>query len=254
MQKTKKIKKFADLWNPGTLKLIQNWVGKARLVSLNKKWPQIPGPLDFRPITVLSPLFKWLESRFLQKLNTYLLENMEKSQTGFVPGFGTLFNVRKMISAIRKTKSHHKKAAVFIDYSSAFNCVNRGLLYEILKKKQILTDLEIEYINCLHSMIHYVAGGETFYFRDGVPQGSLLSPALFDIYIEEVLVTLQSEFPDLVCFAYADDIAFIVGLDVLEQFLHRLEIVSNNFQLKINRYKSAVLFLKRKKIPNPDNI
>ncbi len=45
------------------LQLITN-LGYARLVPLNKKWPDIPHGEDFRPIVVLSSLFKFIELRF----------------------------------------------------------------------------------------------------------------------------------------------------------------------------------------------
>ncbi len=66
-----------------------NDIFRARLVPLNKVWPEIPSPDQFRPITVLSAMYKFIELRFLPKLNKYLKERLDKSQTGFVPGLGT---------------------------------------------------------------------------------------------------------------------------------------------------------------------
>ena len=90
-RETKRIDLINNLWNKATLKLVPN-LGCARLIPLNKVWPAIPTAAQFRPITVLCPLFKWLESRFLAKLNDNLVENMMKEQTGFVPGIGTSVN------------------------------------------------------------------------------------------------------------------------------------------------------------------
>lgn len=42
-----------------------NKIGEARLIPLNKVWPDIPKAHEFRPIVVLSPMFKFLELRFL---------------------------------------------------------------------------------------------------------------------------------------------------------------------------------------------
>jgi hypothetical protein len=41
---------------------------KARLITLNKVWPNIPTLDNFRPITVLSPIIKFIEMIFLPKL------------------------------------------------------------------------------------------------------------------------------------------------------------------------------------------
>ena len=50
------------LWNRSVLSLPK--LGEARLIALNKCWPNIPNANQFRPIIVLSPLFKFLEHRW----------------------------------------------------------------------------------------------------------------------------------------------------------------------------------------------
>ncbi len=57
---------------------------EARLCPLNKVWPQIRKNDEFGPIVVLSPLFKFLELRFLSKLNKYLTFQLDRNQIGFV--------------------------------------------------------------------------------------------------------------------------------------------------------------------------
>lgn len=44
----------------------------ARLIPLNKEFPNVPAPSKYRPIIVLSPLIKVLELYLLPKLNSYL--------------------------------------------------------------------------------------------------------------------------------------------------------------------------------------
>jgi hypothetical protein len=57
---------------------------QARLCPHNKVWPNIPLSEEFRPIMVLSPLYKFLELRFLSKLNTYLTQKLDRNQKDFV--------------------------------------------------------------------------------------------------------------------------------------------------------------------------
>jgi hypothetical protein len=57
---------------------------QARLCPLNKVWPNILLSEEFRPIVVLSPLYKFLELRFLSKLDTYLTQKLDRNQIGFV--------------------------------------------------------------------------------------------------------------------------------------------------------------------------
>lgn len=58
---------LADLWNPRALRQLGRCF-EARLVPLNKAWPDIPAVDQFRPIVVLSPLYKFLERRFERPL------------------------------------------------------------------------------------------------------------------------------------------------------------------------------------------
>ena len=50
--------------------------GYARLIPLNKAFPEIPTKKQFRPIIVLSALYKWLESRFLLQIKNFAEENL----------------------------------------------------------------------------------------------------------------------------------------------------------------------------------
>ena len=78
IRKSEKKELLQDLWNESLIKGMRN-IFKVELVPFNKVWPNIPQQDQFRPIAVESPLFKFLELRFLGKLNTYLSERMDKN-------------------------------------------------------------------------------------------------------------------------------------------------------------------------------
>jgi hypothetical protein len=75
---------------------------EARLVPLNKVWPKTPKADEFRPIVIESPLYKFIEMRFLPSLQNYLTNIMDKNQTGFVSGCGTSVNIQLLIETIRE--------------------------------------------------------------------------------------------------------------------------------------------------------
>ena len=50
-----------------------NLIFEARLVLLNKVWPDIPNHNEFRPIVILSPIYKYIELRFADKLQEYMI-------------------------------------------------------------------------------------------------------------------------------------------------------------------------------------
>ena len=70
------------------------------------------------------------------------------------------------------------------------------MLYDILRKKEILNNQELEFLTALHSVQYFTVKDETYWYQNGVPQGSPLSPALFDIYIEDLSDRLQFPIKD----------------------------------------------------------
>ena len=87
---------------------------EARLIPLNKVWPDIPNEDQFRPIVVLSPLYKWLERRFLWKLSRYMTDKLDCNQTGFVTGMGISVNILLLIERLRNTMKHAGVYCIFI--------------------------------------------------------------------------------------------------------------------------------------------
>ena len=65
-----------NIWNDDIMENFSE-IFKARLVPLNKKWPDIPNSDEFRPIAILSHFFKFLELRFADKLHDYLINKMD---------------------------------------------------------------------------------------------------------------------------------------------------------------------------------
>lgn len=59
-----------------------------RLVAFNKKFPEMPGIADYRPIIVLSPVVKFLEGLIIGALRRYSRERLSEAQYGFVAGLG----------------------------------------------------------------------------------------------------------------------------------------------------------------------
>jgi hypothetical protein len=65
-----------DLWNANIEKGLKNCY-EARLVPLNKNYPDIGRYDQFRPIAILSAMVKYLELRFLPKLEAYMVNKMD---------------------------------------------------------------------------------------------------------------------------------------------------------------------------------
>eukprot|EP01017_Pseudomicrothorax_dubius_P037607 TRINITY_DN5534_c0_g5_i4.p1 TRINITY_DN5534_c0_g5~~TRINITY_DN5534_c0_g5_i4.p1 ORF type:complete len:478 (-),score=50.27 TRINITY_DN5534_c0_g5_i4:595-2028(-) len=221
---------------------------EARLVPLNKVHPEIPTKKDFRPIIVMSPLIKFLEARFASRLMGYCVKHLHRSQVGFVQQMGCDVNLYRLTKRIAEVKtSPIKHAIIFVDFSSAYNTVDRELLYQAVLSKRILEIHEVKWLRSLHSRINVKIGGESVRLKNGVHQGSMVSPLLFNVYMEDLLISLEEcgiQKDDI--FAYADDVAIMCSVNQVERILQKLEVESEKLKLKINKKKSAVMILKGK--------
>lgn len=136
LRSTDRIDLLYNLWNNDVLKMLRKSF-KVELIPLNKVWPQIPLQDQFRPIAIESAIFKFIELRFLPKLNEYLSMRMDRNQIGFVKNCSCQMNILELILELKKFKSKDKMVCVFIDFKSAYNTVIKQKLFDILRNKQI---------------------------------------------------------------------------------------------------------------------
>ena len=94
---------------------------QARLCPLNKVWPNIPRREQFRPIAILSAMYKFLELRFFPRLNGYLKHDMDRNQIGFVKGMSTQVNIRLLIDKLKSVSAKVGECTIFID--SLIHCL-----------------------------------------------------------------------------------------------------------------------------------
>ena len=90
----------------------------------------------------------------------------------------------------RKSKRVQKKTIYFcfIDYAKAFNCVDHNKLWKILKEMEIQDHLTCPFRN-LYAGQEATGHGTTDWFQigKGVRQGCILSPCLFNLYVEYIM-------------------------------------------------------------------
>ena len=180
----------------------------ARLVPLNKVFPQTPTRTQLRPIMVQSPIIKLLEARFLPKLQRYLNDKLSRSQVGFVQKMGTQINLSRALTQIYQRTNQKSVFCRFIDFSNAYNSVPHTLLFQKLRNKRVLEEDEINFLEQLYSRYRIRIGDSLLQVNKGVAQGSVISPALFNIFLEDLNDELQTKvglrLDDILC--YADDI------------------------------------------------
>ena len=99
-----------------------------------------------------------------------------------------------------------------------------------------------------------------FRIRKGVPQGSTISPLLFDIFMDDLVSFLKDKpsneriepIKELLC--YADDVAILFkGIMKLDTIIKNLEDWSLKNGMTINKKKSGIMFIKLKDNKNFQN-
>ncbi len=250
--------KLRNLWRTDLDKIEgieESW--DARLVPLNKVFPRIPSRRQLRPIMIQSSIVKILESRFSQKLYDYLDKQLDRAQTGFVRGVGIQVNLTRALNRIRLRTNESKNVyGVFIDFTQAYNSVPHKLLFQKLRHKKILDDDEIDFLEQLYARYTIKIGNSRLRYNKGVAQGSIISPALFNIFIEDLSTKLREEarmnIEDLLF--YADDLLMLcTSSSQAENCIRIIEEWSEQNGMSLNKDKSGIIVFadrKAKKIPN----
>ena len=186
----------------------------ARLHLINKLKIGIPGLDDLRPIMITSPLVKLVESIALKELKIKLEPEIAAAQTGFISGHGTHVHIIRLLGRINDVRDSpmFKSGnwfAFFIDFKSAFDRVDHSVLFRKLKASSV-TERTINVIKLLYNSYHFsLLEAKPSKINAGVAQGSLISPLLYDWYVNDLVTKLSYQLGTQNTFAYADDIALV---------------------------------------------
>ena len=197
-------------------------------------------PNNYRPISKLSCLAKILESLVNNQIKHYLSNNsiLTPLQSGFRAKHSTITATTLIINNIASAMDKSKHcAAIFIDLSKAFDTVDHSLLLFILHSVGFDSDACSWFQSYLSERSQCVKAGKAqsgfLPISKGVPQGSILGPALFTLYINNMALSLdgcQAHF-------YADDTILYCIADTVQLAVEKLQLAFNAFQESLKKLK-----------------
>ena len=209
---------------------------------------------NYRPITVLPSVSKIFERLMQNQMLPFTERFMSPLLCGFRKGYGTQHALLRLIETCNKSlDSGGIAGAVLTDLSKAFDCLN----HELLIAKLNAYGFSRSALLFVHSYLFdrkqrvKVNGSFSAWANTdlGVPQGSVLGPLLFNIYVNDLFLFLEET---EVC-NYADDTTIYACGHTVENVIAKLEFdalkISQwfpNNHMKLNEDKCHLMIFGRK--------
>ena len=213
---------------------------------------------NYRPIMNSSNFLKLFEYCILKKLENVF--KIDPHQFGFRKNTGCIMAA----SVLKETVLTYNSAGsnvhcCFLDLTKAFDCVN----FNILFTKLVDCDLSPFLVNILKTMfdsqyatvVFNNTKSNNWKINNGVRQGGILSPLLFNLYINNVISLIAEQQPgcsiDLYktnIIGYADDVSVLApSANGLQFLLDKLTSMLSDLGLVVNPKKSAYMIFRTKK-------
>lgn len=241
-----KISYFPDSWKEASVVCVP---------KPNKNACNVDG---YRPISLLDCIGKIFERCIKSRINCYVetAHIIPDEQFGFRAGHSTCHQLLRIKNLI-KTNFENKKSSgmIVLDVQNAFNSVwHDGLIH-----KMITLGFPMYIVKIIKSFLDNrkfrvaVKGvkSDIFGITAGVPQGSTLSPSLYNIFTSDMPTPQNCELG-----LYADDTAIVTTSESVSTITINLKNAFNTifkyftqWKIKINASKTQAIFFSRKRKP-----
>ncbi|CAF4311483.1 unnamed protein product [Rotaria sp. Silwood2] len=261
-----------DVWEQEIM--VKDWTA-AVLIRLYKNKGDKRICDNYRGISLLVVAGKIFARILLNRIQNTLEKKLLEEQAGFRAGRSTIDQVFILKMVMERSREFNQPLHLcFIDLQKAYDSVNREALWRVCSAYG-LSDKMIQMIKLLYEDVRAVVRidgdfSSSIQMNTGVKQGCLLSPILFNVYIDFVMrqileqagtegVTMNYRLGDLwysgrgnsddvklLALMYADDIAVMCqSTQDLEKFIKAFEKITQDFGLTMNIKKTCLMSLKQ---------
>lgn len=178
-------------------------------IFLHKAGKDHSDPKSYRPISLLNIMGKWAERIILNRIETELSEIIPSHQHGFTRNRGTATQTLRTGKYIADALDKgHSVAMISTDLSKAFDSINhKGLCRKLIDagaRNNIVKMIESYLSNRTTRGSFRTTLGTEQRVPHGVPQGSILGPAIFNLYVadlpnERIAGQMLSQYADDLC-------------------------------------------------------
>lgn len=241
----------------GLKKIFQSWMEQGsisaniatnRLLCLSKVSNDIPTINDIRPIALCSYILKIFDQIFLDKLNREKKsKNFSNSnQIGFEEGFGCLINLLRLVREAKTLRKANKTVFILLsDFKGAFDSLIHLLLFEKMAnykiKAEIINTLKL-LLSSLRLMITQDKTKTEINQNRGVGQGMKSSPAVFNLYMNDLIDMLERIASTTL--GYADDLSNLTNsIETLRKLINLIRKWGEQNEILLNNSKSGVIII-----------
>lgn len=206
---------------------------------------------SYRPISLLSCLGKTLEKIILNRLVSFIEQHdsIINEQFGFRSGHSTIHQVSRITKFISINKQQRKSTGlVLLDVEKAFDTVwHDALLFKLNSFGFPTSSIKIIQSFLSNRTFKVFINGSTSNLNNitaGVPQGSILSPTLYSLFISDFKINKNCNFA-----LYADDTAIFTSSKQIRGVTSKLQLglnsclkYFNKWKIKINTDKTQAIY------------
>lgn len=207
---------------------------------------------NWRGITLLNTISKIISIIIQKRISSVLEPTIRNEQAGFRPGRSCVDHINSLrIIAEQSAEWQAPIHLVFVDFKQAFDSLDRDMMWKILSSRgvsqKLLNIIRGLYNDAKCRVLHRGKIGDEFKVRSGVKQGCILSPLLFVIILDWVMMktnevsngiqwNLLNRLDDL---DFADDICLLTHTKAdMKEKLRRLVKYAGQVGLTINVNKT----------------